>query len=165
MKTNNNYFVLLQVNCSNYLRFPKVHNCHNQTCLNIFLRSSNIESSVSYIQLHSSSYTSEYSVIHFQETKQIVDLDHDSSTTVSERSRQGTKRRMNTLPQINVVIYQHEEKPPGCKINMQLRVWTKLKPGALCMTGGIINTPSLTNVCNFFNFQLAFSQLILHLKY
>ena len=31
------------------------------------------------------------------------------------------------------------------------------------MTGGIRHTPSHTNVCKFFNFQLTFSQLILHL--
>ena len=34
------------------------------------------------------------------------------------------------------------------------------------MTGGtyIMHTPSHTNVCQFFNFQLTFSTLILHLK-
>ena len=34
----------------------------------------------------------------------------------------------------------------------------------VCMTAGMMYTPSHTNVCNFFNFQLAFSQLILNLK-
>ena len=34
----------------------------------------------------------------------------------------------------------------------------------VCMTGGIMHTPSNTNVCKFFNVQLTFSQLILHLK-
>ena len=32
------------------------------------------------------------------------------------------------------------------------------------MTGGMHYTPSHTNICNFFDFQLTFSQLILHLK-
>ena len=32
------------------------------------------------------------------------------------------------------------------------------------MTGGIMHTPSHTNVCKIFSFQLTFSQLILHLK-
>ena len=32
----------------------------------------------------------------------------------------------------------------------------------VCMTGGIRHTPSHTNVCKFFIFQLTFSQLILH---
>ena len=32
------------------------------------------------------------------------------------------------------------------------------------MTGGIMHTPSHTNVCKFHNFQLTFSQLIFHLK-
>ena len=32
------------------------------------------------------------------------------------------------------------------------------------MTGGMDYTPSHTNFCKFFNFQLTFSQLILHLK-
>ena len=31
----------------------------------------------------------------------------------------------------------------------------------VCMTGGITYTPSPTNVCKFFVFQLTFSQLIL----
>ena len=31
-------------------------------------------------------------------------------------------------------------------------------------TGGIMHTSSHTNVCNFFNFQLTFSQMILYLK-
>ena len=34
----------------------------------------------------------------------------------------------------------------------------------VCMTGGMHYTPSHANVCKFFNFQLPFSQLILHLK-
>ena len=34
----------------------------------------------------------------------------------------------------------------------------------VCMTGGIMHTPSHTNVCKFYNFQLTFSQLIFHLK-
>ena len=34
----------------------------------------------------------------------------------------------------------------------------------LCMTGGIMHTPSHTNVCQFFNFQHTFSQLVFHLK-
>ena len=34
----------------------------------------------------------------------------------------------------------------------------------VCVTGGMHYTPSLTNVCKFFNFQLTFSYLILHLK-
>ena len=34
----------------------------------------------------------------------------------------------------------------------------------VCMTGGIMHTPSHTNVCKFFNFQLTFSQVIFHLK-
>ena len=34
----------------------------------------------------------------------------------------------------------------------------------VCMTGGIMRTPSHTNVCKFLNFQLTVSQLILHLK-
>ena len=33
----------------------------------------------------------------------------------------------------------------------------------VCMTEGIHHTPSHTNVCKFFIFQLTFSQLILHL--
>ena len=33
----------------------------------------------------------------------------------------------------------------------------------VCMTGGIRHIPSHTNICKFFTFQLAFSQLILHL--
>ena len=32
------------------------------------------------------------------------------------------------------------------------------------MTGGIMHTPSHTNVCKLFNFQLTFSQLIFRLK-
>ena len=34
----------------------------------------------------------------------------------------------------------------------------------VCMTGGMHYTPSHTNVCKFYNFQLTFSQLIFHLK-
>ena len=34
----------------------------------------------------------------------------------------------------------------------------------VCMTGGVMHTPSHTNVCKFSSSQLAFSQLILHLK-
>ena len=34
---------------------------------------------------------------------------------------------------------------------------------AVCVTGGIRHTPSHTNVCKFFIFQLTFFQLILHL--
>ena len=33
----------------------------------------------------------------------------------------------------------------------------------VCITGGIMHTPSHTNVCKFFNFQHTFSQLILFL--
>ena len=42
----------------------------------------------------------------------------------------------------------------------------KLKIGkfTVCMTGGIMDTLSHTNVCKFFNFQLTFSRPILHLK-
>ena len=32
------------------------------------------------------------------------------------------------------------------------------------MTGGIMDTPTHANVCKFLNFQLTFSQLLLHLK-
>ena len=32
------------------------------------------------------------------------------------------------------------------------------------MIGGMLHTPNHRNVCTFFNFQLTFSQLILHLK-
>ena len=35
----------------------------------------------------------------------------------------------------------------------------------VCMTGGMHYTPSHTNVCKFYNFQLTFSKLIFHLKY
>ena len=35
----------------------------------------------------------------------------------------------------------------------------------ICMAGGIMHTPSHTNVCKFFNFQHTFSQLICHLKF
>ena len=34
----------------------------------------------------------------------------------------------------------------------------------VCMTGGIMHTPSHTNVCKFYYFQVTFSQLIFHLK-
>ena len=34
----------------------------------------------------------------------------------------------------------------------------------VCMTGGMHYTPSHTNVCKFYNFQLTFSQLIFHLE-
>ena len=34
----------------------------------------------------------------------------------------------------------------------------------VCMTGGIMHTPSHANVGKFFNFHFTFSQLILHLK-
>ena len=35
----------------------------------------------------------------------------------------------------------------------------------VCMTGGMHYTPSHTNVCKLYNFQLTFSQLILLLAY
>ena len=34
----------------------------------------------------------------------------------------------------------------------------------VCMTGGMLYTPSHTNVCKFYNFQHRFSQVIFHLK-
>ena len=34
----------------------------------------------------------------------------------------------------------------------------------ICMTGGMNYTPSHTNVCKFYNFQITSSQLIFNLK-
>ena len=34
----------------------------------------------------------------------------------------------------------------------------------VCMTGGMLYTPSHTNVCKFYSFQHTFSQVMFHLK-
>ena len=39
-----------------------------------------------------------------------------------------------------------------------------LKFTDVCITGGMHYTPSHTNVCKFYNFQVTFSQMIFHLK-
>ena len=59
-----------------------------------------------------------------------------------------------TLPSFSISVEIQLRK---CKLKI-------VKFTDVCMTGGIMHTPSHTNVCKFFNCQHTFSQLIFHLK-
>ena len=60
-------------------------------------------------------------------------------------------------PSFAVSAFQVKYQLRKCKLKI-------VKFTDVCMTGGIMHTPSHTNVCKFLNFQHTFPQLIFHLE-
>ena len=70
-----------------------------------------------------------------------------------------TNTRKNTFTLVSLQSFTTSLVMSAEKCKLKIEKFTDA-----CMTGGIMNAPSHTNVCKFLNFQPTFSQLILHLK-
>ena len=66
-----------------------------------------------------------------------------------------TSARKSTLTLVTCQVSAFQVKYQLRKCMLKIEKFTDV-----CMTGGMHYTPSHTNVCKFYNFQLTFSQLI-----
>ena len=70
-----------------------------------------------------------------------------------------TSNRKNTFTLVTLKSFSISGEISAEKCKLKIENFTDV-----CMTEGIMHTPSHTNVCKVLNFQRTFSQLILHMK-